>query len=211
VGGQVRSSGGARRSDAIADGQGGSDAALAAFLTRCRLLVEEGIIWGPASRFLCRAYAADELPPLGLVTSVRCILLRANTVLALARAPADRDEAHIVPGGRREPGETPEQTMRRELLEETGWEVGAARLLGVVVFRHQAPRPSGYPFPYPQFVQVIYTANALAHRPEAMIPDEIDGEAVFIPVAQAHEMRISSWQRAFLRLALAASAGGEAV
>jgi ADP-ribose pyrophosphatase YjhB (NUDIX family) len=209
MGGQVRSGGGPRRSDTITRGPWGGDAALAAFLSGCRLLAEEGILWGPVSRLLCRAYASDELPPLEFVTSARCVVLRGDRVLALVAAPQERDEVHIMPGGRREPGETLEQTMRRELLEETGWEVGAARLLGVVVFRHQTPRPSGYPFPYPQFAQVIYAADALAHRPEAMMPDEIDGEAVFVPVAQAHEMPIPSWQRAFLTLA-AGPGDGEA-
>jgi hypothetical protein len=81
--------------------------------------VEEGIIWGPATRFLCRAYASDELPPLDLVTSVRCIVLRGRAVLALIRVPEDRDEAHIMPGGRRETGASVEQTLRRSSSPST--------------------------------------------------------------------------------------------
>jgi 8-oxo-dGTP pyrophosphatase MutT (NUDIX family) len=182
---------------------------LAAYIARCRLLVEEEIIWGPASRFLCRAYAIEALPPLDLVTSVRCIVLRDGAVLALIRAPDDGGEAHIVPGGRREPGETPKQTMRREVLEETGWELGAARSLGVIVYRHQSPRPPGYPFPYPEFAQIIYTAEAVRHRPEAMVPDEIDGAAVFVPMAEAATLPISAWQREFLALAMGGRSGGK--
>ena len=202
MGGEVRPGGRPSRSDTLGSGPAGVGVDLAAFIARCRPLVEEGIIWGPASRFLCRAYAAGELPPLDVVTSVRCIVLRGDTVLALIRAPEDEDEAHVVPGGRREPGETPEQTVRRELLEETGWEVGPARLLGVIVYRHVLPRPPGFPFPYPEFVQVIYAAEAVAHHPGAMLPDEVDGEAVFVPIARAYEMRISRWQREFLKLAV---------
>ena len=208
MGGEIRPTGRRPRLNAIERGPARARAELAAFLSHCRLLVEEGIIWGSASHFLCRAYAADELPPPDLVTSVRCVVLRGDTVLVLMRVPEEQDGAHIMPGGRREPGETMEQTMRREVLEETGWEVGVARLLGVIVYRHQTPRPPGYPFPYPEFVQVIYTAEAVAHHPEAIIPDEIDGEAVFVPVARAREMRISAWQRAFLHLAVAGRGDG---
>lgn len=36
-----------------------------------------------------------------------------------------------LPGGAMEPGETPEETARRELKEETGLDAGALQLLGV--------------------------------------------------------------------------------
>ena len=45
-----------------------------------------------------------------------------------------------------------------------------------------------------------------AHHPAMMLPDEIDGEAHFVPVAQAYELRISRRQRASLRLAVGAPA-----
>jgi ADP-ribose pyrophosphatase YjhB (NUDIX family) len=176
---------------------------LAAHLAGHRLLAEECIHWGPATRLLVRAYACETLPPLALVTSVRCLVFRDDTVLALVRDAGDREEAHIVPGGRREPGETVEGTLRREVLEETGWEIGVLRLLGCVLYRHMTRRPSGYPYPYPEFAHLIYTAEVGAHRPQAMEPDEVDGEASFMPMATAREMPISAWQRAFLDLATA--------
>jgi ADP-ribose pyrophosphatase YjhB (NUDIX family) len=184
-------------------GRAAADASgrLAAFLSGRRPLAEEGIIW-PAARLICRAYACEELPPLDPVTSVRCIVRREGNVLVLSRTTGDGDECHIVPGGRREAGAAIEETLRREVLEETGWTVGEPRFLGVVVFRHVLPRPREYAFPYPEFAQLVFTAEALAHHPEAMAPDEIDGEATFMAIERAQEMRLSAWQREFLKLAV---------
>ncbi|WP_230295949.1 NUDIX domain-containing protein [Deinococcus sp. 6GRE01] len=44
-----------------------------------------------------------------------------------------------VPGGGADAGETPEDTGRRELREETGLSVGALRVLGVFPHRHAYP------------------------------------------------------------------------
>jgi 8-oxo-dGTP pyrophosphatase MutT (NUDIX family) len=42
-----------------------------------------------------------------------------------------------------------EQTVRREVLEETGWAIDPPKLLGVKHFRHLTPKPAGYSCPYP--------------------------------------------------------------
>ncbi|MFN8516934.1 MAG: NUDIX domain-containing protein [Chloroflexia bacterium] len=74
-------------------------------------------------------------------------------------------------GGARR-GETIEATVRREVLEETGWSLGTLDQLAVVHYRHINPRPPGYPYPYPDFAQIIYLSEALVFDPAATIPDE---------------------------------------
>ncbi len=68
------------------------------------------------------------------------------------------DREHILPGGRREPGESLIETLRREALEEAGWSLRSLRLLGFKHFHHIIPRPDNhpYPYPYPDFLQVVY-------------------------------------------------------
>ena len=59
------------------------------------------------------------------------------------------DEAWSLPGGAIEPGETPESAIRREVEEETGFEVKTVHLLGV--FGGEAFRyvyPNGDPVEY---------------------------------------------------------------
>src|SRR5215207_379821 len=70
-----------------------------------------------AIRLHLAAYATDVAPPPELVTSVRGVVFRGDEVLVLT----NRHATHVVPGGRREEGETPAQTLAREVLEEAGW------------------------------------------------------------------------------------------
>jgi ADP-ribose pyrophosphatase YjhB (NUDIX family) len=84
------------------------------------------------------------------VTSVRSIVLREQAVLVVQ----DRERQHILPGGRIESGEAFTQASERELLEETGWTVNQIRYLGFKHFHHLTPKPEGYAYPYPDFLQV---------------------------------------------------------
>ena len=58
------------------------------------------------------------------------IVLRRDAVLMVERARPPMQGLWSFPGGKSEKGETPEQTARRELLEETGLRVGRMLRLG---------------------------------------------------------------------------------
>lgn len=81
-------------------------------------LTEEYATWGDGIiKLRIKSYLSDEEPPLELVSSVRAIVFQNDTILVTRNA----NGSHIVPGGRREAGGDLEKTVRRELLEETGW------------------------------------------------------------------------------------------
>lgn len=63
-------------------------------------------------------------------------VLHAGTVLLVSRG---NNALWDVPGGGADAGESPEDTARRELQEETGLSVGALRSLGVFPHRHTYP------------------------------------------------------------------------
>lgn len=173
---------------------------LASFLSRHTPLAQEMTVWGVSPlRVVSYLLApADKPPPQALVTSVRAIVLRGDTVLTLR----NRDTTHIVPGGQREGGEMAEATLRREVLEETGWTLDAPALLGFMHFRHLGPKPSGHPYLYPDFVQIVFLAEAAVYLPDALLPDEYELASDFRPVAEARPPALTPGEWLFLDEAL---------
>jgi len=70
--------------------------------------------------------------------SVKGVVIRDGRVLLLANHRGEWE----LPGGRLEPGEAPEQTVVRELAEETGWLVTCGPLLDAWVYQ---PLPDTLP------------------------------------------------------------------
>jgi 8-oxo-dGTP pyrophosphatase MutT (NUDIX family) len=178
------------------------NADLAAFLARQTPLAEGTTSWVSGTVPLrVTWYVGNELPPLEYVNSVHSLVLRGNSVLVLR----NRDGSyHIVPGGMREPGESLEATLRREVLEETGWTIDAPRLLGCTHFHHLAPRPPAYVHPYPDFLWVVYVAEAAEHVPGAKLADDYEMEAVFRPIVDVGALALDAGQRLYLDAALKA-------
>lgn len=132
--------------------------ALLALLDRFEPETVEDIVWPDGMRLRVAAYVASASVPDEIVTSVRCIVTVGDCIL-LVHAP---DEQHVLPGGRRLPGESYAATVCREVHEETGWIIDPndLRLLGFLHFCMYDEQPDTHPYPHPDFLQVIYTAPA---------------------------------------------------
>jgi len=103
----------------------------------------------------------DQLPPLDLISTALGLFFDGDRLL-MTRL---RSRGWDIPGGHVEPGETPEQTVRREVYEETGAHLGA-----IMCFSHQklivhAPKPLGYTYPHPVSYQMFYTGSIAALDP----------------------------------------------
>lgn len=148
-------------------------------------------------RLRVTSYLTAKAPPARFVRSVRCVVLRGETVLALR----GEDRAHVLPGGRREAGETLLETLAREMLEEAGWTTTAPRQIGVVRLTWLTALPAywseGLHF-YPDFLWLIHAAEAADHRPEALLVNSDEGEPVFLGLRDAKALELlerSPWSR----------------
>jgi 8-oxo-dGTP pyrophosphatase MutT (NUDIX family) len=175
---------------------------LRSFLATRLAARKEFVTWGAGAEALplqVAGYLDTAPPPLGYVSSVRGVVLRGAEVVVFA----DEDGTpRVLPGGRCEPGETLQETLRRELLEETGWTLGTSAPLGFLHFRHLAPRRPGYAYPYPDFLQVVYAAEAVAWRAEALVADPYVTRTRLLPAAEARQMPLPPLDRLFLTAAL---------
>lgn len=177
---------------------------LSTFLARFKPVAQEEVVWGGKTHLLASCYIGSDVPPPEYITSVRSVVLRGGEVLVL-RNP---DETHIMPGGRREKGETLQETLRREVLEETGWEMEPVAVLGFIHFHHLTPQPSSYLYPYPDFIHLLYLSLATEERLDARIPDDYEQESAFhsileITGAGAGDASIDANQMLYLQAATA--------
>jgi 8-oxo-dGTP diphosphatase len=172
---------------------------LASFLARHTPRAEETAAWGDGQMHLAiSSYLTDALPPLEYVSSVRTLLFREGELLVLR----DPQSTHILPGGRRQAKEALEETLRREVLEETAWELTESALLGFMRFRHLTPRPDGYPYPYPNFLQLVYRSIASRLVPDARHIQDADTQVRFLPLTAVRELDLPPSQRLYFEAAM---------
>jgi 8-oxo-dGTP pyrophosphatase MutT (NUDIX family) len=164
-------------------------AAFAPHLERLPVLVDQEIAWplpaGGLLRLRQRTVLASEHPPETMASSVRTVVFRRGSVVVVS----DRLSAggHVTPGGRREPGETIEQTARREVLEECGWTVGELKPFGFHHFHHlDAEPPPDFPFPWCDFTNPLFVAEGLSWNPRALLRgEEIETGSRLVPTSRA--------------------------
>lgn len=178
-----------------------TDPRLAAALDGLTPLSRERLEWPGRAVMSVAAYLGAALIPDDLVTSVRCIVFRRGQLL-VCQTPHGVD---IWPGGRRELGESYEETACREVQEETGWLVDASTLrqLGFLHF-HVLEVLAPDVMPRLDFVQVVFTAEGQAGRVRPAGWTDSEGwvqRSWLVDPVTALELGISAAERRFLHVA----------
>jgi len=175
------------------------DPELKNFLNSRTPLIETTFTWSETLRLHLTYYLSNEQPPLRFISSVRSVVFQADSVLVVRDA---ENHFHITPGGRRQNDETIEETLRREVLEETGWTLSEISLLGFMHFHHLVPKPPNYTYPYPDFIWLIYVAQADKYIPEAKVPGEWELETGFRPIDEVRRLPLEQGQLMLLDVAI---------
>ncbi len=126
----------------------------------------------------------DKVPPPELITSALALVFDGNQLLMTNLTKRGWD----VPGGHINSGELPEQTVQREVLEETGAYVRDLRIFGYDKFIIQAPKPEAYQYPYPVSYQIFYWGRI--GQLEPFVPTQ---EAIGRKLFKPSEARQTNW------------------
>ncbi|PWJ85253.1 ADP-ribose pyrophosphatase YjhB (NUDIX family) [Pseudaminobacter salicylatoxidans] len=116
------------------------------------------------------------------IPAVSVALMRGDSILLVKRGQAPSRGYYAFPGGRVEPGETDEQAARRELLEETGLEVG--EIMPLRAYMIEAERDGR---------EIIYRLQVFAGRDRGGEPraDTDAEEAAFFTLAEMDALLVT--------------------
>ena len=153
--------------------------AFAGRLDRRKPIFDADVRW-PLMRLRQRTYVGKIVCPTELVTSARAVVFKTDQVVVVRQRDGGR---HVEPGGRLERGETIERALRRELLEETGWQVGPLAPLGMHHFSpHDEGRTDGA---LGDFLQPLFIVEALFYQASSRDRGQIEKGSRLTPIAQA--------------------------
>ena len=177
------------------------DSELHEFLQGGHLLSYQTAEWGTSDApypVELRWYACDSPAPERFVVSIRAVVFRDDEVLVITDEGGGR---FIVPGGHRRGGETFEDTVVREVLEECGWRIRPIRLFaGLHIHARGAPR-ADHRYPHPDSMHLAYVARAVERAEEWIRDDDWVVDSAFVPLDSAFRMELDDGQHELLRLA----------
>lgn len=121
--------------------------------------------------------------------SVRAIIVEGPDVLLLRKQDDDGSERYSLPGGAQDPGETLEQALQRECLEEIDCRVRVQRLAAVGDWFKRRSRP---PHQWRHQVEFLFHCSVPAdYRPaNGPHPDRHQVEVVWRPRANLEGLRL---------------------
>jgi 8-oxo-dGTP pyrophosphatase MutT (NUDIX family) len=144
-----------------------------------------------------RLILSDQFPPQELIATAFILAFAGDYFLQTYLVKRGWD----LVGGHVEPGETPEEAVRREAYEEAAVRLGPLYLLGYQRLRLLGPCPTAYRYTYPDSYQVFYLARIVA-LDDFSATQETRERCLFSP-AEAAELSWVQAHRELYQVALA--------
>ncbi len=144
--------------------------AFAAELAGMTPLMDLEVQW-PRQRLRQRTFLGEIACPPDLTLSARAVVFKGSKVVVVRQ---DDGMHHIEPGGGLEPGETPEMAARREVLEETGWSIGALKPLGLHHFHPLGEPQADSRYRWGDFLQPLFVTEGVGYRRAAKDTTQIE-------------------------------------
>jgi len=123
-------------------------------------------------------HLAGKVPDLSLCTAVGCVAIMNVDAGEVVLEKNTKRKRYETPAGHTEMGETIEETLERETLEETGFIVGERRLFGYrKVLNSPEAKPARQAYPPVAYIPYFY---AFTDQPlQKPTGDDIDGAGIF--------------------------------
>ena len=129
--------------------------------------------WPTQGNMRVRIALAQELPPQNVSSSVMAVVVQpGQQVLCLYPDERSGNIAQFLVGGRQQNEETEEETVIREVKEETGWLIEPIGMIGFRHFHHLDPRSDRTDRPYPDFIQPIFSSKAIHRNTSDIIQED---------------------------------------
>lgn len=126
---------------------------------------EKNLPWIEAESTL-EMFISDEMPPAHECSSVYAFVFKESALLQTDLREGERPIRQLdIPGGHIDPGETPEEAVIRETLEETGVRIEQPRLIAYAKVTIDSGKPENYRYAYPVSYILFYKADAYKELP----------------------------------------------
>ncbi len=129
------------------------------------LCTQKDISWLPPDTIV-ETYLCEEAPPVELCPTAYAFVFKDGALLQTDLREGERPKRTLdIPGGHLDEGETIEDSLIREVFEETGVRVKNPKLVAYKEITTYSPKPEGWKYPYPVGYMPFYICEIAEETP----------------------------------------------